>query len=113
MKSPRAAVGVTVLDGKIHAIGGRGIDNTFTVGTHESYDPATGTWNELSPLPKARDHLAVVAAEGKIHAIGGRITTPTDRTGEHDIYDPKTIRGPARRRCRPRAAGSPTRSTEA
>ena len=31
MKAPRGSVGVAVLDGKVHAIGGRGVDNTFTV----------------------------------------------------------------------------------
>src|SRR5438445_9043007 len=55
MKAPRAAVGVAVLDGKIHVIGGRGLD-VVTVATHEVYDPATGTWSEAAPLPKARDH---------------------------------------------------------
>jgi len=43
-----------------------------------------------APLPKARDHLAVVAIDGKIHAIGGRTTNPASRVAEHDIYDPKT-----------------------
>ena len=43
MKNARASVGVTVLDGKLLAIGGRGVDNTFTVATHEVLraDPAT------------------------------------------------------------------------
>jgi len=66
MKAPRAAVGVTVLAGKIHVIGGRGLDGV-TVATHEVYDPASGRWSEAAPLPKARDHMAVVAAEGKIY----------------------------------------------
>ena len=78
----------------------------MTVTTHEVYDPATNSWSDAAPLPKARDHMAVVAAEGKIHAIGGRFTSPVDRTGEHDIYDPGPMPGPRRRRCRRRAAGS-------
>src|SRR6476660_3392293 len=60
MKAPRAAVGVAVLAGKIHVIGGRGLD-AVTVATHEVYDPATAIWSEAAPLPKARDHMAVVA----------------------------------------------------
>ena len=62
----------------------------MTVTTYEVYDPATNSWSDAAPLPKARDHMAVVAAEGKIHAIGGRFTSPVDRTGEHDIYDSRT-----------------------
>src|SRR5262244_2886413 len=30
-------------------------------------NPASGRWSEAAPLPKARDHMAVVAAEGKIY----------------------------------------------
>ena len=81
---------MAVLDGKVHAVGGRGVDNTFTVGTHEVFDPATGQWSERAPLPQARDHMALVAIDGKLHAIGGRVTNPASRVADHDIYDPKT-----------------------
>src|SRR5262249_55180474 len=43
---------------------------------------------EAAPLPKARDHMAVVAVAGKIHVIGGRLAGPGERTGQHDVYDP-------------------------
>ena len=79
-----------MLDGKVHAVGGRGVDNSFTVGTHEVFDPATGQWSERAPLPQPRDHMALVAIDGKLHAIGGRVTNPASRVGTHDIYDPKT-----------------------
>jgi N-acetylneuraminic acid mutarotase len=80
-------VGLAVLGGKIHVIGGRGLDNV-TAATHEVYDVATGTWSMAAPLPRARDHMAVVAVDGKIHAIGGRLTGPADQTAQHDVYDP-------------------------
>jgi N-acetylneuraminic acid mutarotase len=89
LKSPRGSVGVTVLDGKIHAVGGRGPDKV-TVVTHEVYDPANGKWSELAPLPKARDHLAVVAGNGRIHAIAGRLDASSQNTNFHDIYNPAT-----------------------
>ena len=89
MPAPRAAVGVAVLDGKIHVIGGRGLD-AVTVTRHEVYDPASGKWSAAAPLPRARDHMAVVAVNGKIHVIGGRLAGPADRTGQHDVYDPAT-----------------------
>src|SRR5262249_61866721 len=88
-KAGRRAVAVTVRDGKIHVIGGRGLDKV-TVVTHEVYAPQSGKWSEAAPLPLARDHMAVVAVAGKIHAIGGRLTGPADRTGRHDVYDPAT-----------------------
>ncbi len=88
--SPRGSVAVVALDGKIHAIGGRGLDKV-TVSTHEVYDPETGKWNSAAPLPVARDHLAAVVLGGKIHVIGGRKdNNTTDNTAYHDVYDPFT-----------------------
>ena len=89
LKSGLGSVGVTVLDGKIHAIGGRNPAGQ-TVATHQVYDPATNSWSERAPLPRARDHMAVVAAEGKIHAVGGRFGASNEPTDMHDIYDPAT-----------------------
>ncbi len=89
LEAPRGSVGVAVLDGKLHAIGGRGLD-LQTVATHEVYDPATNRWSEAAPLPRARDHLAVVTLDGKIHAIGGRFGSSRDNTALHDVYDPRT-----------------------
>jgi N-acetylneuraminic acid mutarotase len=74
---------------KVHAVGGRNPAGQ-TVATHQVYDPATNSWSERAPLPKARDHMALVAAEGKIHAVGGRFGASSDRTDMHDIYDPAT-----------------------
>ena len=92
MAKPRGSVAVAALDGKLHALGGRGLDKV-TVATHEVYDPETGKWTSAVPLPVARDHLAVVAAGGKLHAIGGRTNNnTTDNTNLHDVYDPATDR---------------------
>jgi len=88
MKAGRASVGVVVLAGKLHAIGGRSPDNAVVVATHEVYDPATNTWKDLAPLPTARDHGAAVAAEGKIYFAGGRTGPSTSPTALLDIYDP-------------------------
>ena len=89
MKAGRGSVGVVALDGKIYAIGGRDPAGT-TVATHEVYDPATNSWKDLAPLPKARDHLAAAVIDGKIHIAGGRFGASTDNTDLHDVYDPQT-----------------------
>ena len=75
--------------GKIHAIGGRGL-NKATVATHEVYDPSTGKWSKAAPLPTARDHMGVIVADGRIHVIGGRTADNADNTNLHDVYDPTT-----------------------
>ena len=90
MKAPRAAVGVAVLDGKIHVIGGRGLDGV-TVTTHEIYDPQSGKWSEGAPLPLARD---------------GSADPPTAPAGMTSMILRRT-RGRKQGRCRRRAAESP------
>jgi N-acetylneuraminic acid mutarotase len=89
MKVARASVGVAVVDGKLHAIGGRALDQS-THDVHQVWDPATNAWTDKAPLPKARDHMATVAVDGKIHVIGGRFDASSNNTGMHDVYDPKT-----------------------
>ena len=89
LSSPRGSVGTAVVDGRIHAIGGRGLD-VKTVPTHEVFDPATGKWSEAASLPRKRDHMAVIAARGLIHVIGGRTDDRDDNVGDHDIYDPSS-----------------------
>jgi N-acetylneuraminic acid mutarotase len=86
LKVARGSIAVAVLNGRIHAIGGRTADRvTSTV--HEVYDPASNSWSDAAPLPVARDHLFVGAANGRIHVIGGRTNTPLENVNRHDIYD--------------------------
>ncbi|HVB32943.1 MAG TPA: kelch repeat-containing protein [Patescibacteria group bacterium] len=109
MPSKRGGGAAAVVDGKIYVIGGvelapgskegvihLGLDAwpSHAVGTNEEYDIATNTWRERSPMPTARNHLAVAAVNGKIYAIGGRLgsafsltASPTDIVEE---YDPAT-----------------------
>jgi len=89
LSSSRGSVGVAVVGGKIHAIGGRGLDKV-TVATHEVYDPSTGQWSQGAPLPTARDHMGVIVVDGRIHVIGGRTESTSDNTRLHDVYDPAT-----------------------
>ncbi len=38
---------------------------------HEVFDPASGSWETLAPLPSARHGLASVALDGSFYVIGG------------------------------------------
>ena len=60
MPTPRGALAVAVLDGRIHAIGGH--DGTRSVATHEIYDPATDSWASAAPLAHPRNHHAAAVA---------------------------------------------------
>lgn len=100
MLTPRGALAVAVVDGKIHAIGGNAAggaglpphehgapqaDNS--VATHEVYDPAADAWTRLAPMPTSRNHIGAAVIAGKIHVVGGRNSTTMQLT-THEIYDP-------------------------
>ena len=60
------------------------------VNTHEAYDPATGIWEKLAPLPTVREHMPAVVLGGKIHVPGGRFETIEHNIDVHEVYDPVT-----------------------
>lgn len=100
MPTPRGAAAWTVLDGRIHVIGGNAagpeavregerITDDRSVNTHEAYDPATDSWMRLAPMPTPRNHLGAAALDGRIHAVVGRDGDEYEMT-VHEIYDPAT-----------------------
>jgi N-acetylneuraminic acid mutarotase len=82
----RSAFSVSVVSGKIYAIGGVGYGASIT----EEYDPATDTWTRKADMPTGRRALASCEANGKIYAIGGN--TPGIIVGLRAVeeYDPAT-----------------------
>jgi hypothetical protein len=86
MPTARGALAVTVLNGRILAIGGaNGDGNTAAV---EEYDPAADRWRARAPLPTPRDHLAAATAGGRVYAIGGRLNRDYHRNvGTAEMYD--------------------------
>lgn len=100
MLTPRGALAVAVLNGRIHAVGGNAADGAGlpphehgapqadnSVATHEVYDPATNTWTRLAPMPTPRNHLGAAVVGGRIHVAGGRVGGDLEMT-THEIYDP-------------------------
>ena len=80
----------TDLNGRIYAIGGYlPPPANYDVNTVEAYDPTTGTWSTVAPMPTARDGLvAVTGLDGHIYAIGGESNGTFVSTVE--AYDPGT-----------------------
>ena len=61
MAVSRAAVGVAVLDGKLYAVGGEGVEDEEDeeeedgpVNRVERFDPSTNAWEEVAPTVTAR-----------------------------------------------------------
>jgi N-acetylneuraminic acid mutarotase len=85
MPTPRGALGLAALDGRLHALGGSADRPT---NAHEVYDPRIDTWRAANAMPTARDHLAVVAYQGRVWALGGRSSFVGTQYANVEIYDP-------------------------
>lgn len=84
----RGSAAVAVLDDRIYLIGG--LRSAASVPDFDVYDPATGVWTPLPPLPRAADHLVAGGIGGRIYAVGGRDGSITGHTTQVDVYDPQT-----------------------
>jgi N-acetylneuraminic acid mutarotase len=87
MPTARTGLGVTVVNGKIYAIGG--INENGYLATCEEYNPVTDTWVTKTPMPTPRAYFAIAAYQNKIYVIAGE-----ERSGypswANEVFDPLT-----------------------
>jgi len=84
----RGALAVAIVDGRIHAVGGAtGFGGGGLTGAHEAFDPATGEWETLAPLPDPRDHLAAAGIGDVLYVVGGRKLSLTTNVDRLDIFE--------------------------
>jgi hypothetical protein len=88
MPTPRSALGVAAVDGKIYAIGGKTHGGGIAVAANEMYDPVSDTWTAKAPMPTRRASFGIAVYENKIYCIGG--STSSGVTGINEVYDPAT-----------------------
>ncbi len=100
MPTVRSNVSVSVVDGRIYAIGGSklkkyqvprgfGIESE-ELPTVEMYDPATDTWTQKTDMPTPRKTKTCVV-DSKIYAVGGWSTaTEQSKLETVEVYDPAT-----------------------
>ena len=84
--------GVVALNGKIYVLGGgRAMGGQPNLPLAQEFDPATGRWRDLAPLPQGASHLDAITMNGKIYVAGGfgwsNHRNPIDSFLE---YDPAT-----------------------
>jgi hypothetical protein len=73
MPTPRYGLTLSVVDGKIYAIGGTS-KYGYTSGLltiNEEYDPITDNWITKAPMPTPRFEMAAAVVSGKIYVVGG------------------------------------------
>jgi len=98
MPLARDHMGIAVIDGKIHIVGGRTGGQIDNLHDHDVYDPATDQWTKAAPMPTARSGGAAVYYHGLLLFAGGECKKrdPNARFGggedfdENEGYDPKT-----------------------
>lgn len=66
MPSPESENAVVAVDGRIYSVGGFQGRRTM-----QRLDPATGSWEQLAPLPDGRDHALAVGYRGGVWIFGG------------------------------------------
>jgi hypothetical protein len=85
MQAARSDLRAAVVNGKIYAIGGRGIPyqspTSTELTTNEEYDPKTNTWTFKAPMPAPSSLFAIAVCEDRIYCMG---------SGKNQVYDPAT-----------------------
>jgi glucose/arabinose dehydrogenase len=79
---PRQEVSFVQAGGRFYLAGG-GI-------RHQAYDPSTGAWRDVAPLPTELDHIQGVAVGGRIYYVGGLRRYPRPHVDSVYIYDTRT-----------------------
>lgn len=92
---------VAVIDGYAYLVGGT-LEVVHSSGERllltpsdalTRFDPRTGTYTELAPVPEALNHMGVVAYKGDLYALGGYGERVDTHTGKKFFrYDPATDR---------------------
>jgi serine/threonine protein kinase/N-acetylneuraminic acid mutarotase len=77
----RLMMASTVLDGKIYIAGGM-LGHAETLDTFESFDPKTGEWETLPPLPIPLHHATAAAFRGEVVVLGGATETVADASNK-------------------------------
>jgi len=93
MPTPRMWLGIAVVENKIYVIGGD--SGNWEVGitptsVNEVYDPATDTWETLTPMPTKRMAVSANVVDGKIYVIGGGQRATNTHFDVNEVYDTET-----------------------
>lgn len=86
MATPRGAVGLSYLGGKVYVFGGEGAD--FQLFSQvDQFDPATGQWAKVNAFPEGGIHgMATVTYNGTAHLIAGSNPSGFNPKNYHYVF---------------------------
>jgi len=88
LTTARRALGVSVLNGTLYAVGGL-VPDYQPVATVEAYNPTLNSWTTKAPMPTSRWSPGVAALNGRLYAVGGSASVgPANSTGVVEVYQP-------------------------
>jgi N-acetylneuraminic acid mutarotase len=85
----RQEVSYAEANGKFYLGGGQPSGGGRTT-RHQMYDPATGSWTDVAPVPLGLDHAQAINLNGLIYYIGGLTGFPGPSIDDVYIYNPAT-----------------------
>lgn len=71
LPTPRAGAGAVALDGTLLVMGGESARQVPAHAEVEAYDPASGRWRTLEPLPRGRHGTQATVLDGAVHIAAG------------------------------------------
>jgi len=73
MLGRRERFAAAAIDGYLYVVGGSGSSNGTqdVLNTVERFNPATGSWSTLTPMPQSRSGVAACAMAGRLWVCGG------------------------------------------
>ena len=87
LETPRAGLGAVEFGGNLYAAGGAGLVNPRD--DFEVYQPVTGRWRPLAPLPVGLERFGFAAGAERLWLAGGySANSGTEPTAEMWSYDP-------------------------
>ncbi len=90
MPTSRAGHAAAVLDGGLYVFGGEGFpDHPSQVHDHaEVFEPATGRWRVLTPIPTRRHGTGAASLGGRIYLPGGADVIAFNATDANEVFTP-------------------------
>jgi len=82
----RENMSLTVLDGKLYAVGGE--FDLVSVSSVERYDPIKNAWETVAPMVEARSGHETTVLGGKLYVFGGLTGNYEGPISSVERYDP-------------------------